>query len=42
MCYYKNGNADTARQYLSKLIDKYPSTTWADNARELIKEMNGH
>jgi TolA-binding protein len=40
MCYYKNGNHDAAKQYLLKLIDKYPSTIWADKANELIKEIN--
>ena len=42
MCYYKNGDAATAKQYLSKLIDKYPSTVWADRARELLKEIYMH
>ncbi len=38
-CYYKTDNADTARKYLERIIDKYPGSDWAIKSKELLDKI---
>jgi len=33
-----NGQKETAKAYLQKVLDKYPNTPWAEQAREQMKQ----
>lgn len=38
-CYWKTENAETAKKYLDRLIDRYPSSEWTAKGRDLLKEI---
>ncbi|HEX4178443.1 MAG TPA: tetratricopeptide repeat protein, partial [Rhizomicrobium sp.] len=37
--YIQNGDAEQAKVYLQKVIDKYPDTTWADTAKQKLQDL---
>jgi predicted esterase len=37
--YIENGNADEGKVYLQKIIDQYPSSSWADSAKQKLQKL---
>jgi hypothetical protein len=37
--YIDNGNTDEGKVYLQKIIDQYPSSSWADSAKQKLQKL---